>query len=310
MFFPIHRVDRQRAQQVEPLGSKPKFWYRDGERRLLFKAEDRGTGEDWAEIVACHLCRLLGLPHVEYELASEYQGDQYLRPGAICENMAPPPGMLVLGNQLLLFSRPDYPSTQRFKVRQHTVDAACEILAGLELPPVKWNGDLPSGIRSAMDVFIGYVLLDAWIANQDRHHENWGALWDGAENLQLSLAPSFDHGAAFARNLMDAERQDRLTTRDKNRSIPTFACKARSAFFDSPEDSKALLLLDAFRRFAGRSPNAAKIWRDRLRAVTGDKVLSILVRVPENRMSEVCRDFTMKLLETNRQRLLESGIAE
>jgi len=44
--FPIIPVDRSRSQSVEPLGSKPKFWFRDGERRLLFKAEDRGTGED------------------------------------------------------------------------------------------------------------------------------------------------------------------------------------------------------------------------------------------------------------------------
>lgn len=45
----IRRVDRRRAQAVEPLGSKPKFWFSDGDRRLLFKADDRGTGEDWAE---------------------------------------------------------------------------------------------------------------------------------------------------------------------------------------------------------------------------------------------------------------------
>lgn len=44
--FSIRCVDRSRAQSVEPLGSKPKFWFRDGPRRLLFKAEDRGTGED------------------------------------------------------------------------------------------------------------------------------------------------------------------------------------------------------------------------------------------------------------------------
>ncbi len=56
--FPIRRVDRSQAQAVEPLGSKPKFWFREGDRRLLFKAEDRGTGEDWAEVVACHLCGL------------------------------------------------------------------------------------------------------------------------------------------------------------------------------------------------------------------------------------------------------------
>jgi hypothetical protein len=79
--FPIHPVDRSRAQSVETLGSKPKFWFREGDRRLLFKAEDRGTGEDWAEVVACHLCRLLHLPHVEYELAAEYDNDTYQRPG-------------------------------------------------------------------------------------------------------------------------------------------------------------------------------------------------------------------------------------
>jgi hypothetical protein len=97
--FPTMRVDRSRSQSVEPLGSKPKFWFRDGARRLLFKAEDRGTGEDWAEVVACHLCALVGLPHIEYELAAEYDGQQYKRPGVVCENMARMPVVLMLGNQ-------------------------------------------------------------------------------------------------------------------------------------------------------------------------------------------------------------------
>jgi hypothetical protein len=100
--FTIRQVDRSRSQSVEPLGSKPKFWFRDGARRLLFKADDRGTGEDWAEVIACHLCGLLGLPHVEYELAGEYDNQEYIRPGVVCENMAPKPAILVLGNQLLL----------------------------------------------------------------------------------------------------------------------------------------------------------------------------------------------------------------
>src|SRR5262245_60150785 len=94
--FPVLPVDRSRSQSVEPLGSKPKFWFSDGNRRLLFKAEDRGTGEDWAEVVACHLCGLLGLPHVEYKLAAEYDGGQYVRPGVVCANMAREPIVLVL----------------------------------------------------------------------------------------------------------------------------------------------------------------------------------------------------------------------
>jgi hypothetical protein len=36
------------------------------------------------------------------------------------------------------------------------------------------NGIPPEGIQKAVDVFVGYLLLDAWIGNGDRHHENWG----------------------------------------------------------------------------------------------------------------------------------------
>src|SRR5262249_55208571 len=99
--FTIRQVDRSRSQSVEQLGSKPKFWFDEGIRRLLFKADDRGTGEDWAEVIACHLCALIGLPHVEYELAAEFDGSTYVRPGVVCENMAKSPVVLVLGNELL-----------------------------------------------------------------------------------------------------------------------------------------------------------------------------------------------------------------
>ncbi len=300
--FPIRRVDRSQAQAVEPLGSKPKFWFREDDRRLLFKAEDRGTGEDWAEVVACHLCGLLGLAHVEYELAVEYDGGQYVRPGVVCVNMAPAPLALVLGNELLLALDPQYPKQQRFKVRQHTVEAVSEVMRGLRRPAREWSAHAPEGIGPASDFFAGYVMLDAWIANQDRHHENWGALWDGNE---LRLAPTFDHGAALARNLLDSERQERLTTRDRKRTVAAFASRGRSAFYRSAEDQRPLELREAFRAFAEQVPSAAQAWLARLRAVNRDAVWAILERVPRERMSDTCKRFTMELLATNQQRLLE-----
>lgn len=242
--FPTRRVDRSRAQAVEPLGSKPKFWFLEGGTRLLFKAEERGTGEDWAEVVACCLCRLLGLPHVEYELAVECDGDQLIRPGVVCANMAPPPLTLVLGNELLLGVDPLYPSDERSKckVRQHTVEAVCDVVSTLAPPDERWTMSLPDGVQSALEVFAGYVMLDAWIANQDRHHENWGAIRD---NDTLRLAPTFDHAAGLARNLADSEREDRLTTEDQGRSIAAFVRRGRSAFYRSPADTPALELCEA-----------------------------------------------------------------
>jgi len=304
--FPIIHVNRSRRQSVEPLGSKPKFWFRDGERRLLFKAEDRGTGEDWAEVIACHLCTLIGLPHVEYQLAAEYVGSQCVRPGVICENMAGKSVVLVLGNQLLLATDPQYPRSQRFKVRQHTVGAVSDIVALLSPPPNDWMRGIPARVESALGVFVGYLMLDAWIANQDRHHENWGALWDGDK---LRLAPTFDHGASLARNLLDQEREERLTTKDRNRSVAAFAGRGRSALFASPSDLRPLELREAFRAFAQFAPAAAGAWLDQLRAANQDDIHGILERVPDERMSEICKRFTIELLKENQRRLLETGNA-
>ena len=80
--FRIQPVDRRQREAMENLGTKPKFWFSDGDRRMLFKAEERGTGEDWAEKVACHLCELLGVPRVHYELAEEYDGKTYYPTGS------------------------------------------------------------------------------------------------------------------------------------------------------------------------------------------------------------------------------------
>lgn len=306
--FHICRVDGNREEAIEPLGSKRKFWFSEDDRRMLFKAEERGTGEDWAEVVACHLCELLGLPHVHYELAEEWDRATYVQPGVVCETCAPAPISLVLGNQLLVERDPAYPAAEgrKYRVREHTVDAVAEVVTKLATPAPQWMGNVPEGICSALEIFVGYVLLDAWIANQDRHHENWGALRDGDE---LRLAPTFDHGASLARNLSDTERKDRLTTKDKNRTIDAFARRARSAFYSSAADAKPLPTLDAFLAFAGLAPRAADCWRDSLATVTPEEVQRILGEVPPKRMSKIAKKFTLELLLQNQQRILKEGRA-
>jgi len=300
--FTVHRVSTSKKDSLEPLGTKRKFWFAGEQgKRILFKAEDRGTGDDWAEKVACELCRLLGLPHIHYELAIESEGDV---PGVICENCAEPPTELVLGNVLLLALDPNYPAEEarRYKVREHTVDAVTDILERLETPPAAWDEGIPSGIHSAVDVFVGYVMLDAWIANQDRHHENWGALWNGTT---LFLAPTFDHAASMARNLTDKEREERLTTTDRGYQVRAFARRATSAFYASAEAEKSMTTFEAWRAFAAKSPEAAAIWSAQLCATSPDDIQDILEEVPVGRLSEIGRRFTRELLVENRRRLLD-----
>jgi hypothetical protein len=302
--FTIQPVQKSEAVASEQLGSKYKFWFNRDNRRFLFKADDRGTGEDWAEKVADCLAELLWLPHVHYELAELYEGNAPLQPGVVCETCAPPPQTLVLGNQLLLAFDPSYPmqSQRKFRVREHTVPAVAEVLRVLLRPPSPWCEHLPDD-TTALDVFVGYLMLDAWIANQDRHHENWGALH--VDPLML-LAPTFDHGAALARNLTDGERQERLTTRDKNRTIASFAVKARSAFYQTAADLRPLGTLEAFFDFAKFAAHAAVFWTQRLARIDETAIREILLQVPQSRMSPITREFTLQLLLVNQKRILES----
>lgn len=69
----------------ETLGTKEKSWFVDkSDDRYLYKIGRVGTGENWAEKVACELCGLLGIPHASYELA-EYKNTQgILSPSFLC----------------------------------------------------------------------------------------------------------------------------------------------------------------------------------------------------------------------------------
>lgn len=300
--YEIHQIDSCRSEAVETLGARRKFWFRDNDSRILFKAEERNTGEDWAEKVVCELAELLGLPHVQYELAQEVQGNVDRWPGVICASCLTGNEALVLGNQLLLAIDPEYPvdESRRYKVSQHTVAAVTEVLKLLQLPDKSWISGMPSGIQSALDVFAGYVLLDAWVANQDRHHQNWAAIYD---NGTLKLAPSFDHGASLARNLSDDERRERLITADRGRSVKVFAGRARSAFYGTATDSRPLRTYAAFWEFLQMAPRAS-VWLDRLSAISSFQVEAILQQVPALRMTKISKAFTMELLETNRGQLL------
>jgi hypothetical protein len=298
--FRIFEVDRSLALASEHLGTKPKYWFENSDGvRALFKAEERGTGEDWAEVISAALAHGLGLPHVHYALALEIQ--ENIR-GVICLNCAPPPWSLVLGNQLLLSKIAGYPvDAAKYKVREHTVDAVCAVLRDLSLPPSSWCERLPAGITTALGVIIGYIMLDAWIANQDRHHENWGAL---VKEDVACLAPTFDHGAALARNLSDVERKQRLDTKDKRQQIPAFARKARSAFYTDAATPKPLKTIAAWQDFAAKSAHEADVWKIQLSKVDASMLDAFLTKVPESRMSAISKQFTRELLLENQRRIL------
>jgi hypothetical protein len=204
---------------------------------------------------------------------------------------------------LLVARSSNYPSTQFYQVKEHSLRVVLTIMKSPTVnPPLDWE---ESGyIRSSLDVFIGYLMLDTWIANQDRHHENW-ALIRTSEN-KTHLAPTYDHASSLGRNESDEGRKIRLETKDQRQTIEYYVTKAKSAFYGYGKNSKQLSTLEAF-IFAGKlSKVAAKSWLEKIESITKEQTLQIFTSIPSTKISDMAIEFAQKMLYINKIRLLNT----
>lgn len=318
------------------MGTKPKFWFDHEELGLcLFKESRQNTGEDWAEKIASELCDLLGLPHARYELAT-CEGMRgtvspwfFVPPPSVyargsvwgkavwgkTAHFETPEGSLTHGNELLFRYSSSYPapaSSSRYdrSPQQHTLDLIFRVLEELQVMlPLGWT--TPPGIVTAADAFVGYVLLDAWIGNTDRHHENWGIVeWNRSPStpseryVTRHLAPTYDHAASLGCHVPDEKKDRRLRTTDQSYSVEFYARKARSLFYLAAGDAKPLFTLDAFARAATLYPIAARAWLDKLAGVSREETGTLFDRLPKERATPLEREFAQRMLAYNRDRLL------
>ncbi|HGM5350674.1 HipA domain-containing protein [Serratia bockelmannii] len=305
MTYPIIRVDVV-PQDLEQLGTKEKFWFpreEDGGNLWLFKYSKGITGEHWSEKCAAELCHLLEIPHAQYEIAVAAKGFGILTP-----NMIPEGYRMVMGNEVLHSKTSDYPEPlppgeKPVKVREHTVSRVLGCLDNEKiLPPIS---DYDLGDLNAGDVFCGYLMLDALISNQDRHHENWAIMLNN-ETGEHFLCPTYDHAASLGREMLETEREERLTTKDANRQVPFFVRKARSELFKLKTDRKPLLTVDAFLHAVERRPKAKSFWLEKLSRVTDQQILQVFNQVDGDCISKAARNFAVEVVLENKRRLLEN----
>jgi hypothetical protein len=293
----------------EPLGSKRKLWLRSQvpeEHRRLFKYNRPNTGEDWSEKIAAELAELLQLPHARVELAS-LRGD---RGAAVVDFTDNDRFALVHGNEVLEFVDPAYPKQQRFDAVAHTPGAVRDALERLRVGLPDPSEALPKGVDDAYGVFAGYLMLDAWIGNTDRHHENWGVLRPRESAIQtLILAPSFDHASSLGRELTDTARVHKHGDPRHGPHVERYARRARSGLYASDGSRRILSPREAFLEATQSRPNAGQAWLDRLGGLDPDLVPTIVERIPESRMSSTAKAFTCALLAYNAKLLTEPDAA-
>jgi hypothetical protein len=309
MVFEVVIIDKWLNKSVEYIGSKAKAWYINPnadpgleDQPYLFKEPKSGTGEDWSELVAFHIAKLLGLPCAEYQLAT-LNG----RRGVISLSFVPKTGELIVGTELVVNKVPGYTDLGFFRRSPHTLDLVWDIIESSNAkPPIGIN--LPEKVISATDVFTGYLMLDALVGNGDRHDENWALVRLQAEYMHcppgLYLAPTYDHAACLGRELPDEQKEERLATRDANKDVAAYLARNRSAFFAADADKKPIPTLDVFRMAKDRAAAGAEAWLCQLASMKDDKVATILNQIPPTLISDSSRRFARNMLSEGKKRLL------
>jgi hypothetical protein len=192
--FSIFEIPLESPESEEAMGTKEKFWFRHEKLGLcLYKKARQNTGEDWSEKIVSELCKLIKLPHAEYELAI-FNNEK----GTISPSFLPENGSLIPGNEILAKIFLDYPQDIK-DLSQHTLNNIFRVFNNSSVD-LSRDWILLEGIESAIDTFIGYLLLDAWIGNSDRHHENWAFI--NLEFAQKILEVNQNQLIKFHKNLL------------------------------------------------------------------------------------------------------------
>jgi hypothetical protein len=232
------------------------------------------------------LAKLMNLPACEVELAT-WQG----MPGSISLNVRPH-GWALHGGGVFLAEvddryRPKSSTNPAHNRVGHTLANVDQVLNG-KLPPPHLEKDW----MTPMDVFFGFLLFDAWVANQDRHEMNWAVL--EAPDGDLALSPSFDHGAAMGSGIEDPARLRYL----KEGLVESWCHQGMAQRFEDGRDVTLIQLAQSATAFA--SSAAVEYWVGALLAIEPRQWQQVLDRLE---LSETARRFCDEVLRINQGRI-------
>jgi len=299
MTFSVIEIDN--CDKIEQLGTKYKFWFydQDGKNIKLFKIGRPGTGENWSEKVTSELAKLLEIPCASYELA-KWKGEQ----GIASPTFVPENGRLIHGNEILAKAIDHYETTKVYKARDYklsTVTGILKVLKNNTSLPIGYNGNRI--IKTISDVFVGYLMFDCLISNSDRHHENWGIVFD-TTNKSIHLAPTYDHASGLGCRVSKDECNNRMTTSDQRYSVEYFVAKTKSAFFG--KDNKRIKTFDAFFVVSKYNKEAANYWIDKISTLEEESIMEIFNQIPSNWINKYSMKFACRILYENKKRIVEN----
>lgn len=307
MTFPVVDVGLWRVMAVEFAGADEKEWLTEASHARevsrsnwwLYKAVKHGVlkapggdvvgayrrTDDRVEKVACELAKLIGLPAADVELAVRDSTE-----GLISHNVAPD-GAELQPADVVLSEFAGYVSCaddRKMKERPgHNMTNIRTLLEPMLGPPEGATATWP-----AFDVFAGYLVFDAWIANPDRHAMNWAVLRTSDGDR---LAKTFDHGSALGSGLTDEVR-----TRQLEQGVAGWCSRGVAHRF---EGGRKVSLVEHAHSAAAQAGVRAVDWIARIGALEPSSWRGVVDDIPG--MSEVERRFVDEVLIENRRRLCD-----
>jgi hypothetical protein len=289
----LFRIPSGAAQIAEQLGSREKYWFMDSDSdaRKLFKIGRPNTGEHWSEVVVARICAWLEIPHADYQLATDGIHVGVVTSSIVEQHEAT---RLIHGNEVLARALDSYPAEHAHPGARYNLQ---DVFSSLSQYTAIDD-------RSAVATFGDYLILDALVANQDRHHENWGLL-ELPDGLRV-LAPTFDHAASLACRLTDKERETRLNTSDRGYHIAHYVQRAHTWLYETRESQRRLTTLSAAKEWAAllyginyRSPVI-----DSLAGASEDTFTEMFDDLHRSGISDTAVRFAVTLLNLNRDRII------
>jgi hypothetical protein len=303
------------VRSVEQRGSSRNLWLEEPgtERQWLHKdtvipSNGIEQGEDWSEVISTQVAKLLGVPCARTRMCS--RGG---RRGSISLSFLPK--WHSLNDGTVVMERAAVAGYYRHVEGQPGIDPARpdmrrpghslpNIRAALRdvLAPPNFEGCQAMDGLDGFDVFAGYMVLDALIANRDRHEQNWAVLTPPLTTSPERLAPSYDHASSLGFNLTDDKRRTYL---QGSGQLQAWAEKGTAVRFEH-KDRPPTLVQHATEAIKLCSSSGAHWWHQQIENLSLEPALLPLRERAVPGMSEVAATFADNLLNLNLRRLRDA----
>jgi hypothetical protein len=299
--FVVLDVSDWRVAAEEPSGDDPKCWLAHPTTRVrwLFKPViingERIQGEDWAEKAACELAKMISVPCAEVEMALRHE-----TPGALSRNLRPDDYEMHQGDVVLsdLVEGYEPGAYDRRGLRTgHNLSNIQRALQDSEPPP---GGLLPPDF-TGFDTFVGILVLDAWIANRDRHDQNWSMLYPRTDGHPVRLCGAYDQAGCLGFNLPDLRRQQIL----EQGRVTQWVERGTAWRFEHTGNPSTLVAL-AHQALGMVSSDVRQYWISHLSQVRASHIEDLMDRIPN--LSDPARMFAIEVLRVNKGRLLDGYV--